>query len=142
MQFKLFVDSDVVISSLLSSKGAAFILIHKVDSIKLIISNLSQLELEIVATRLNIPQEELKILFEKQFNIVNLKLTHEEAKKEYKNYVSDINDAHIILGAKESKAKFLVTYNLKDYKIEKIKQDFNILIMTPGQFIQYLRSIQ
>ena len=142
MQFKLFVDSDVVISSLLSSKGAAFLLIHKIDSIKLIISNLSQQELEIVAARLEISQDELKLLHEKRFNIVNLEFSHEEPKKEYENYVSDANDAHIILGAKEAKARFLITYNLKDFKIEKIKQDLDILVMTPGQFLQYLRSLQ
>jgi len=142
MQIKLFVDSDVVISSLLSAKGAAFLLIHKIDNIKLLISNLSQQELEIVVTRLNISQDELTSLLEKRFDIFDLNITIEEIRKEYKNYVSDINDAHIVNGAKEVKARFLITYNLKDYKTEKIKKDFNILVMTPGQFIQYLRSIQ
>lgn len=106
------------------------------------ISNLSQQELEIVATRLKISQDELQSMLEKRFSSVDLKLTFEELKKVYKNYVSDINDTHIILGAKEAKVNLLITYNLKDYKIEKIKQDFNILVMTPGQFIQFLRSIQ
>lgn len=129
-------------SSFLSSKGAAFLLIHKIDRIKLFISNLSQQELEIVATRLKISQDELQSMLEKRFSSVDLKLTFEELKKVYKNYVSDINDTHIILGAKEAKVNLLITYNLKDYKIEKIKQDFNILVMTPGQFIQFLRSIQ
>ena len=142
MQFKLFVDSDVVISSLLSSKGAAFLLIYKIDNIKLLISNLSQQELEIVITRLDISQDELTSLLEKRFDIFDLNITLEEIRKEYKNYVSDINDTHIVYGAKEAKARFLITYNIKDYKTEKIKKDFNILVMTPGQFIQYLRSIQ
>jgi predicted nucleic acid-binding protein len=142
MALKLFVDSDVVISSLLSSIGAAFLLIHKTDDINLFISNLSQKELEIVVDRLDISQKDLKSLLEKRFDIIDLKYTHEEISKEYKNYVSDINDAHIIYGAKEAKVRFMITYNLKDYKIEKIKRDLNILVMTPGQFIQYLRSIQ
>lgn len=142
MPHTLFADSDVVISSILSSTGAAYLLIHQTKGIKLYISNLSQKELEIVATRLKISQNELIVLLKNRFDIVDLKLTHEETSKEYKNYVSDINDAHIIFGAKEAKVRFLITYNLKDYKIEKIKQDFNILVMTPGQFIQYLRSIQ
>jgi predicted nucleic acid-binding protein len=142
MLLKVFVDSDVLISSLLSSKGAAFHLIHNTDDIKLFISNLSQKELEIVVTRLEISHGELRSLLEKQVELINVKFTHEEARKEYKNYVLDIHDAHIVLGAREANARFLITYNIKDFKIEKIKQDFNILVMTPGQFMQYLRSLQ
>ena len=67
--------------------------------------------------------------------------TIEEVKNEYKEYVSDIHDAHIVSGAKEAKVRFLISYNLKDYNLEKIKQDLNILVMSPGQFIQYLRSL-
>jgi predicted nucleic acid-binding protein len=142
MSINIFVDSDVVISSLLSSTGAAHILIHKTEDIKLFVFNLSQKELEIVINRLDISLHELKSIIEKRFNIFDLKLTADEARKAYKDYVSDIHDAHIVLGAKEAKTRFLITYNIKDYKIEKIKQDFNILVMTPGQFIQYLRSLQ
>ena len=142
MPHTLFVDSDVVISSLLSSTGAAYLLVHQAEDIKLYISNLSQKELETVVSRLNLPIHELQLLFKDKLNIIQLKQSTEEAKREYKEYVSDSNDAHIVLGAKESKVRFLLTYNLKDYKTEKIKQDFNILVMTPGLFIQYLRSIQ
>ena len=139
----IFVDSDVVISSLLSSKGAAYLLIHHTTDIKLFISTLSQKELEIVATRQDILLNELKLLLERRFNLLDLKhTTMDEARKEYKDYVTDNNDAHIVVGAKEAKARFLITYNIKDFKIEKIKQDFNIIVMTPGQFMQYLRSIQ
>lgn len=142
MPLKVFVDSDVIISSLLSSKGAAFLLIHKTDDINLFISNHSQKELEIVAARLEISQEDLNLLVKKRFQLPELKHSYEQVRKEYNNYVSDINDAHIIFGAKEAKVRFLISYNIKDFKIEKIKKEFNILVMTPGQFIQYLRSIQ
>ena len=54
----------------------------------------------------------------------------------------DPNDAHIIAGAVKAKAQFLLTYNLKDYKIDKIKKDFGIIVTTPAKFLQYLRSLQ
>ena len=138
----IYVDSDVVISSLLSSKGAAYLLIHHTIDIKLFISNLSQKELEIVAIRQDISLNELKLLLERRFNLVDLKHAMDEARKEYKDYVTDYNDAHIVLGAKEAKVRFLITYNIRDFKIEKIKKDFNILVMTPGQYLQYRRSLQ
>lgn len=31
--------------------------------------------------------------------------------------------------------------NTEDFKIEKIKQDLDIITLTPGNFLQYLRSI-
>lgn len=141
MLLRVFVDSDVVISSLLSSTGAAYFLIHQTQDLKLLVSNLSQVELETVASRLDISLSKLKELLEDKFEIVKLKHTANEAREEYKDYVLDKNDGHIILGANEAKAKFLITYNVKHYKIEKIKQNFNILIMTPGQLMQYLRSM-
>ena len=142
MAHTLFVDSDVVISSLLSSKGAAYLLTRQTKDIKLCISNISQKELETVVSRLRISQDKLQLLIEKSFDLIELKQTLDQIKKEFGNYITDIDDAHIVLGAKESKARFLITYNIKHYKVEKIKQDFSILIMTPGQFIQYLRSLQ
>lgn len=142
MAHTLFFDSDVLISSLLSSKGAAYLLTRQTKDIKLCISNISQKELETVVSRLIISQDELQLLIEKSFDLIDLTQTLDQIKKEFGNYVTDIDDAHIVLGAKEAKARFLITYNIKHYKVEKIKRDFSILIMTPGQFIQYLRSLQ
>lgn len=142
MPLTLFTDSDVVISSLLSAKGAAYLLINHTYDINLFVSNLSRNELEIVAAHLGIALDDLRVLLEKKFNLINLKQSMEEAKREFKDYVTDKNDAHIVLGANEAKARFLITYNIKHFKVEKIKTDFNILVMTPGQFLQYLRSLQ
>ena len=61
-------------------------------------------------------------------------------KKIYGGYVSDIKDIHIVAGAVISKADFLISYNLKHYHQDKIKQDFKIILLTPARFLQYLRS--
>lgn len=49
MLIKVFLDSDVIISSLISQKGAAYFLIQEKINLKLIISNISQKELFRVA---------------------------------------------------------------------------------------------
>jgi len=139
MPLKIFVDSDVVISSLLSSTGAASFLIHQTENIKLFVSNLSQKEMEIVTDRLHIQTDKLQSLLERKFTIIDLR---NKARENYFHYVLDKNDVHIVFGAKETQVRFLITYNIKDFNSEKIKQDLNILIMTPGQFLQYLRSLQ
>lgn len=126
---KMFVDSDVVISSLISDKGAAYQLLNLNDNNLIrIISNLSQKELKIVMSRLNIDKPLPKL------EIINIKDI-----KKYSAYSLDPNDAHIIAGADQSKSRFLITYNLRHYKIDKIKQDLDIIVTTPGTFLQYLR---
>ncbi|MBI5358733.1 hypothetical protein HZB69_03880 [Candidatus Amesbacteria bacterium] len=124
---KVFVDSDVIISSLISDTGVASELINNFD-IKKVVSNLSIKELEIVKTRLNINKPLPKLETVTIDNVIK-----------YSVYSIDPNDAYIVAGAKQAKVKFLITYNLKHYKIDKIKRELDIIIMTPGMFLQYLR---
>lgn len=134
-----FVDSDVIIASLLSKKGASFFLFNE-TVVDLFISSLSVRELKIVVKRLDIDQQRLNFLIEKRLKVVDLKETKEIIKKKYQNYVLDENDAHIIAGAVAAKTKFLLTYNLKHYQKEKIKSDFDLILFPPASFLQYLRS--
>lgn len=53
---KIFVDSDVVISSLISEKGAAYFLLNEQKS-KFVISNISKIELERIVSRLGIGED-------------------------------------------------------------------------------------
>jgi len=137
---RIFIDSDVVISSLLSSSGAASILLRHTSNITLTISSLSQKEVEVVVKRLGIVKKDLDTMIEKKIEVVELEESIEKIRKKYKDYVTDENDAHIIAGGVKAKADFLVTYNLKHYKIDKIKTDFDMIVMTPAKFLQYLRS--
>lgn len=135
----IFVDSDVVISALLSSTGAAYFLLHQ-SQIQPIISSLSLKELEIVVKRLNIETQKFKSLVKNQLQIVKIIKEAEEVKKEYGKYVNDNNDAHIVAGAYAAKTEFLISYNLRHFKTSKIKDELDILILTPALFLQHLRS--
>lgn len=138
---RIFVDSDVIVSSLLSKLGAAYFLLNT-KFLELFVSSLSKKELEIVIKRLGIKESALKTLIENNFEVIALSESVSTIKKSFEQYVLDINDAHIIAGAKAAKADFLITYNIKDYKIGKIQKDLKILTLTPGNFLQYLRSIK
>jgi len=135
-----FVDSDVVISSLISKLGAAYFLINE-TSLKFFISNISLKELKVVVKKLGLKNEALERLVKKQSYITSLKTDLKKIEEKYKDYVMDINDSHIIAGVVKSKVKFLITYNLRHFNVDKIKRDFDILIMTPARFLQYLRSL-
>lgn len=139
MQTPVFVDSDVIISSLISKTGAAYLLMHDTRLIRYV-SDVSFLELERVAEVLHIPKRDLQKLVETQCKVVKIRERKSELKR-MTEYTRDTNDAHIIFGAKQAKAKFLVTYNLKHYLIEKIRENLGIIVLPPAFLLQYLRSL-
>lgn len=140
-QFKIFVDSDVVISSLISETGASSYLLNQTKDLKLTISNYSKDELRTVCSRLSIDKIKLSKLIKDRFELVKIATTIQKIKTEFKDYTVDPNDTHIVAGAKLAKARFLITYNLKDFKVDKIKKDLSIYVTTPANLLQYLRSI-
>lgn len=135
MRISVFVDSDVVVSSIISEIGAAHILINEKFIIEKFVSDRSVVEIRQVSYRLRLS----KIETEKALS--GFKLVKNSDIKKFREYIFDDFDEPIINGAVEAKAKFLVTYNLKHYNLEKIKRDLDILVMSPGKFLQYLRSV-
>lgn len=137
---KIFTDSDIVISSLISQTGASNLLLHH-KNIVCYISSYSLAELIRVVKRLNIEEDKLKTLTYERLKMVTLKESIGKIKEKYREYTLDTNDAHIVAGAVMAKTEFLISYNIKHFKIEKIKRDFNIKVTTPANFLQYLRSL-
>lgn len=137
---KIFIDSDVIISSLISKKGAAYFLLDQQKS-NFVISDISKLELEEVVDRLQLDQAKLKSLIERKLIVVKLTKDIPNIKRGLKDYTSDPDDTHIVAGAIKAKAKFLLTYNLRHFDRQRISKDLNITVLTPAQFLQYLRSL-
>ncbi len=137
----VFVDPDVAISSLISQKGAAYLLLINEFNFSFTISDISKKELEKVAKRLNIKQSRLQDLIKKHLQVSKLKKGISKIKQEFKDYTTDIDDAHIVAGAKSAKTKFLLTYNIRHFQRQRIKENLGIVVLTPAQFLQYLRSI-
>jgi predicted nucleic acid-binding protein len=137
---KVFVDSDVIISSLISTKGAAYLLLSEQES-NFIISDLSRVELERVVRELNLNQDMLQDLIKKRLKTIKLTTDLEKISKDFQNYTSDVNDIHIVAGAAKAKVRFLLTYNIKHFHRQKIKENLGIIVLTPAQYLQYLRSL-
>lgn len=138
---KVFIDSDVIISSLLSQTGASNSILNNAD-LKSFISNFSQEELNRIVDKLGVDKSMLKGLLKSRLKTIKVKLGKEEVLAQFSKYTYDIGDGHIVAGATTAKAKILVTFNTKDYKIKEIKQDFGIRVMRPGELLQYLRSLE
>lgn len=138
---RVFVDSDVIISSLISTSGAAFTLLHDTKGIELYVSNFSISELEKVVSRLHLESNRLHETISAYFATVEICLPYEEIQLQFAEYTRDTDDTHIVAGTKESKATFLISYNIRHFEAEKLTQDFQITLLTPGLFLQYLRSL-
>ena len=138
---RIVLDSDVIIAGLISSKGAGrFILkefLHRKDFVFL--STVLQIkEIKKVFKRDKFVWKIEEKLWMK-FKNKTLKVNPVNIKKFYP-YVFDKKDAYILAAAVCGKACFLVTYNLRNYFIEKIKEDFDILVFNPGYLIQFCRQ--
>ena len=138
---RVFVDSDVVISSLISTSGAAFTLLNNTKEVQLYVSNFSTLELEKVVDRLQLDSEKLQNVISARIASIKINQMSKKLQEQFALYVRDIDDAHIVAGAKEAQANFLVSYNIRHFDSERLKQDFQIILLTPGLFLQYLRSL-
>lgn len=137
-RLEIFFDSDVIISSLISNKGAAHLLLNS-SAITPNASNIQQQELSIVAKRLNLNLKRLNSLIKDKFRILKIRIFNPEIKKRYLKYVLDPNDAHIVAGIAIAKPSFFVSYNLRHFRIDNIKTDFKSISLTPAQLLQYLR---
>jgi len=138
-KIQVFLDTDVVISALLSKTGASYELIKNPKIIK-VVSKTVKKEIKEVTKRLNIDSQKTKAVL-KKINATSLNLTKKEVLEEYNKFVFDEKDSHVVAGANRAKSRFLLTHNLKHYRVDKINAKFGILILKPGNFLQYLRSL-
>ena len=134
MSLTVFVDSDVVISSLLSSSGAAATLFTQAEC-QWHVSTFSLRELVIVCRELGIAKER----FKGKCTVTPL-ANLPKIQKTFGMFVTDIHDAHIIAGAKAVKAQFLVTYNLRHFRRDAIREQLGIIVIPPAHLLQHLRG--
>jgi len=137
-EIKVFLDTDVLISALLSQKGASYKLINDTKFKKIISKTITE-ETNEVSRRENINKGAVRAILKKT-KITSLFLSKEKLLKTYSKYVFDEEDSHVVAGAYISKSNFLLTHNIKHYHVVKIKNDRGIKVMRPGDFLQYLRS--
>lgn len=138
-KIRVFLDTDVIISSLLSKTGASANLISN-PKIEKIITNTVEQEIIEVSQRLNIDNQNTNSTL-KKIKIISLGISKKVLLKNYAEYVIDEKDTHVVAGARKSKSKFLLSHNSRHYKVNKIENAIGVLVIKPGNFLQYLRSI-
>jgi predicted nucleic acid-binding protein len=107
---------------------------HDTKEVELYLSNFSTLELERVVSRLQLDPEKLQKVISTRFASVKINQSNEKVQERFAHYLRDIDDANVVAGAKIAKVTFLVSYNIRHFESDKLSQDFQIILLTPGFF--------
>lgn len=147
---KIVIDTNVLLSSLFSKNGASHKLIlwivnqyknsHKKYNV---ISNTLVTEYEDVLTRdkniekfKNFSIDEVKEFIDGICLISN----HQKINFLWRPFLKDSNDDMVLEVAFNSRADYIVTHNIKDFK--GVKENFNIEIVTPKEFLLKIGEIK
>ena len=139
MKPRVYLDSDVIISALISQTGAAFLIIRSPQLIRYHSSSQVQ-EISQVIKRLHLNPQNFSLISQQNLKLIKLPLT--TPLSQYAPYTTDVFDRPIVAGAHKAKARFLVTYNRKHYSAEALKRDLGITLLSPGQLLQNLRNLK
>ncbi len=134
---KIVIDTNIIISALLSSRGAAFKLISLVGKghYNYVLSVPLLIEYEDVLKRKN---SKILLSLESKNNILDRLCFHAELREIFylwRPYLNDPKDDLVLELAVESNCDSIITYNLKDFKnIDK----FGLEAITPKAFLQQI----
>lgn len=134
---KLFLDANIIYSAAKSVSGASYALFQLKERLKV---NLISSKLAVVEAERNIVEKEgsrvLERFYELIKNIEVIAVDNHKAKRFYKDIIED-KDAPILYGAKQSRAKFLITLDKKHFFTKKLlKEKLPFKITTPRDFFQ------
>ena len=134
---KIVIDTNIIISALLSSRGAAFKLISLVGKghYNYVLSVPLLIEYEDVLKRKN---SKILLSLESKNNILDRLCFHADLREIFylwRPYLNDPKDDLVLELAVESNCDSIITYNLKDFKnIDK----FGLEAITPKAFLQQI----
>lgn len=139
-EFNIVIDTNVIISSLISKKGASYKLVSLIGSGKFEINISVPLILEYESISL----ERLNLLYLEEQDIIDfIDYICTIGKKcqiyyLWRLFLRDPKDDMILELALNSRSDFIVTYNKKDFKGVDI---FGIDVLTPKEFLENIGEI-
>ncbi|MEA5512342.1 putative toxin-antitoxin system toxin component, PIN family [Crocosphaera sp. UHCC 0190] len=139
--YQLVIDTNVILSGLLSRKGASYKLLRILNDKRWQINISTTLIFEYEQTlkrnsqKLGLTLQEINYVINEICSLAN----HRKIFYLWRPMATDPDDDFLIDLAIESQADFIISYNKKDLKaIEK----FGILVLTPKQFLQLIGEIK
>ena len=143
---KIVIDTNIFLSALFSSKGASNKLLVWLFTQKKkynVVSNTLLTEYEDVLTRdKNLKQYNglSKVDIEKFLDDVCFISHHQKIYFLWRPFLRDRNDDMVLEVAANANARAIITFNPKDFN--GVEEKFNILILTPKQFLEKIGVIK
>ncbi len=139
---QIVIDTCVLISALLSHRGASFNLLKRLGTGEFEINLSASLCFEYESIAKRIAVEKQLLLTEKDIEewveIMTQSANLWEIYFLTRPFLPDPNDEFLLELAFHANCDFIVTHNLKDFR--GVKDYFGIEVVTPKQFIQFLET--
>lgn len=139
MKIKIFLDSSVIISALISAEGASRQVLTLCEAViaKGIISNKVIEEINrVIEVKLPEIQADFdELMGRSKFEII--KKIPPDLLRKAEGWISDLNDAPILAAAKLADADVLLTLDIRHFiRDPGVSKKSGLKIMTPGEFLQ------
>lgn len=134
-KIRVYLDTDTIIAAIIQPRGTTANLLKNTHLIKYL-SNTSRAEIKEVVHRKQLSLTIAMEIMAQCRSVIIQQSDYTDSRK----YVSDPGDMHIITSTRKTKSLFLITYNLKHFKINQIHKELDIVVFSPAQLIQYLSS--
>ena len=138
-RFKVFLDSNVIISGLFSDKGSPRIILD-ILSLDLPLLSAATGEYNIIEIERNLSKKmpDVIAVYKKYLRILNLEVIPMPSYRDIKNlsgHISD-KDVPVLASAINGKSDFLVTGDKKDFS--KLKGKYSFKILSPSEFLDII----
>jgi predicted nucleic acid-binding protein len=140
---RIFLDSSVLIAGVISSTGAARVLMvmSEMGEIELLVSEYVIVETERTLAR-KVPHALPE--FRQAIKDANIKIVHDPSSKEVQGnlyLITDAEDIPILLSAMKAKVDYLATHNRKHFLDDpKVAERSNLRIGSPGDVLMWVRE--
>ena len=137
--FKVFLDSNVILSGLFSDQGAPRIILD-ILTLKLpfLLGSTGEYNLWEIERNLKKKMPGVLSVYKRYLSRLNLKIIPIPGPEEIKNFSGQIADKDIpvLVSAIQSKADFLVTGDKKHFEKLKVPGNYPLKIITPSEFLE------
>jgi predicted nucleic acid-binding protein len=142
---KVFLDASVFVAAAGSASGGSSLILEVCKGLGFSAVTTRKILLEAQRNIRKKMSSEALLRFYKEIGNLSLEVIKPPAKEKLSQYdnIITLKDRHVLAGALESRAAFLITLDRKHFQTEAIKQaNLPITIMTPKEFLELVKKYQ
>ena len=140
---KVFLDSNVILSGLLSEKGAPRIILDLLTlKLPFLMGSTGRYNLIEIERNLKRKMPQILSVYKRYFPKLNLKIIPLPRPEELKDFSGRMTekDIPVLVSAIRNKTDFLVTGDKKHFQMLKSPEEYSFKIVTPSEFIDLILS--